>query len=171
MRTFPTTNISARHAKACLEDGWIPIFGVPEAILTDRGTVFKANEFKTYINSDLKSYHIFTSPYYPQGNAINEASHSGLENSIRAALAANEINFETALRDATAVHNACPHVATLKSPHAALFGVEPTFAAWQRWGYMTSEEDRSGKLTENRRNQLLRTKLEEEKTTITAPTI
>ena len=142
MRTFPTHNISAKHARECLESGWIPVFGVPEAVLSDRGTVFKAIEFKSYINSDLKAYQIFTSPYYPQGNAINEASHGGLEKSIRAAIAANETDFKTALRDATAVHNACPHVAIQKSPHAAIFGVEPTFPGWQRWSFTTSEQDR-----------------------------
>ena len=98
----------------------------PEAILTDRGSVFKEKEFQEYVTQELCAYHIFTSAYYPQGNGVNEASHKGLEASIAAVAETMDVSFAEALKDAVAVHNATPHSALGESPFKAMMGFEPT---------------------------------------------
>lgn len=124
-----TRNPSAAHAREVLETRWCEVFQAPKAVLSDRG-VFKSELFHRYVTQELGAYHVFTSPYYPQGNAINEACHQGLEVSVSAAM--RETNdIHVALRDAVKVHNAVPHLGTGESPYFLMFGFEPVFPGWQ----------------------------------------
>ena len=137
-----TDRISSEHAVKILTSFWVPIFGAPEAILTDRGTTFTSPAFGEVVTKRLGAYHIFTSPYYPQGNAINEASHQSLERSLSAAAAMGLTDFSVALQNAAASYNATPHPATGTSPHWALFGKEPVFPGWQSLAYDIPDEVR-----------------------------
>ena len=137
-----TRLISAEHAAKALTTIWTPIFGAPEAILTDRGTTFTSPTFENLVTKQLGAYHVFTSPYFPQGNAINEASHQSLERSLSAAAAMGIVDFPLALRNAAAAYNATPHPATGNSPHYALFGREPVFPGWQSLAYDVPDEFR-----------------------------
>ena len=138
-----TERISADHASGILTCTWVPIFGAPEAILTDRGTTFTSPAFSEMVTKRLGAYHIFTSPYFPQGNAVNEASHQSLERSLSAAAAMGLTNFPEALQNAAGSYNATPHPATGNSPHWALYGREPVFPGWQALAYDVPEEIRT----------------------------
>ena len=85
MMATPMEVVSGAATKRALEERWVAVFQAPEAILTDRGSVFREKEFQNYVTQELCAYHIFSSAYYPQGNGLNEASHKGLEASIAAA--------------------------------------------------------------------------------------
>ena len=113
--------------------GAVSIFQAPEAILTDRGSMFREKEFQEYVTQELCAYQIFTSAYYPQRNGVNEASHKGIEASIAAVAESADVSFADALKDAVAVHNATPHSALGESPFKAMFGLEPTLPGWQRY--------------------------------------
>lgn len=115
-----------------LKERWVSIFQAPNVVLTDRGQTFLSQEFRKYITEELGAYLMHTSPYYPQGNGVNEAAHSGLEKSIACAIHQGEESFDAALADATAVHNATPHVANGESPFFMLFGCEPFLPGWQQ---------------------------------------
>ena len=125
--------ISSEHAVSVLTSSWVPIFGAPEAVLTDRGTTFTSPTFGEVVTKRLGAYHVFTSPYYPQGNAVNEASHQSLERSLSAAAAMGLTDFSEALQNAVSSYNATPHPATGTSPHWALFGKEPVFPGLSPW--------------------------------------
>eukprot|EP00915_Cephaloidophora_sp_WS-2016_P009586 GHVH01013691.1.p1 GENE.GHVH01013691.1~~GHVH01013691.1.p1 ORF type:complete len:311 (-),score=20.20 GHVH01013691.1:566-1498(-) len=70
-----TTYQSTSHVISVLRDFWLNYFGAPHCVLSDRGAVFVSGEYTSFITKALGAYALHTSPYYPQGNAINEASH------------------------------------------------------------------------------------------------
>lgn len=101
-----------------------------------------------------------SSPYYPQGNAICEASHKAIDSVLLAAKETLEEKFEDVLRYATQIHNACPHSATGQSPFYLLFGMEPTLPGWQGLQSQRKDEDtRLLKLAEHRGKAMVKQQL------------
>ena len=137
----------------------MPVFGAPEVILSDRGSVFKDRRFADLVTKKLSAYHIFTSPYYPQGNALNESSHKALEKSISCSLASGLTSFSDALHDATTVHNACPHSSTKESPYSMMFGREMILPDSQKWAFDVPDALRGLNLRSARLMTTLREKL------------
>ena len=117
---------------------WDNIFSAPKAVLTDRGSSFRAKVFSDYVTQELGSYHVFSSPYYPQGNSINEACHKSIKFSLHAAMRETN-NVKAALRDAVKVHNATPHPSTRMSPYFFMFGQEMCFPGWQVFRSTTAQ--------------------------------
>eukprot|EP01071_Lankesteria_metandrocarpae_P011824 Lankesteria_metandrocarpae@DN5471_c1_g3_i5.p1 len=109
---------------------WFSMFLAPRAVLTDRGGVFRSAMFDEFVTQQLGAYHVYSSPYYPQGNGMNEASYIALQRSIAAAMReSNDMSY--ALREAVKIHNATPHFATRMSPFFFMFGQEMCFPGWQ----------------------------------------
>jgi transposase InsO family protein len=127
-----TTKTSAVHVRECLEEQWCAVFQTPAAVLSDRGSEFRSAYFHDFVTQVLGAFHIFSSAYYPQGNAVNESSHRALEISVNAYLRDSN-DIYSAVRDAVRVYNATPHSATGVSPHYFLFGVEAVFPGWQQF--------------------------------------
>lgn len=143
-----------------LKEKWLASFCVPYAILTDRGSEFTSKEFRTFALKELGCALVNSSPYYPQGNAINEASHKAIDAVLKASHETFEDKFEDVLRCATQIHNACPHSATGQTPFYLLFGMEPTLPGWQ--GLQPQQKDaetRSLRVLENRGRALARQRL------------
>lgn len=101
------------------------------------------------MTKELLAYHVHTSAYYPQGNAINEAAHKALERSLCASLWSGGDSFDDALYTAVSVHNSCPHSATGVSPFYALFGFEPTLPGWQKY-----RDQHDGALQKHRQHEV-----------------
>jgi transposase InsO family protein len=135
-----TLSKSSSHVVSVLRDRWCSVFQAPMAVLSDRGSEFRSIEFRNYVCEELGTYHVLSSPYYPQGNAINEACHGALEGSIQCALRSGGERLPSVLRDAVLVHNATPHVATGVSPYCSLFGCEPVFPGWQQLAHSDAFE-------------------------------
>lgn len=136
-----TTATGAGHVREVLETRWLPIFGAPMAVLSDRGSECRSAETRRFICDNLGAYHVFSSPYYPQGNGVNESCHRALEHSVAAMLLETN-DFRQAVRMAIQVYNATPHSVTNVSPFYFLFGFEPVFPGWQRYGESGSPEER-----------------------------
>lgn len=151
---------TAAHVVEFLATKWLPYFRELTTVLTDRGSVFKANEFRDYVVIKLCSYMMYTSPYHPAGNGINEASHRGLDATIAAAFAVSTTSFTEALRDATTIHNCTPHSGTGISPYFALYGQEAPLPGLQSW-HSPIEEYRV-RSTEHRLRMQYRVFLEKE---------
>lgn len=130
-----------------LKDIWVPVLGTPVVVLTDRGSSFTAKEFRQYVTDALGARLVFTSPYYPQGNAINESCHRGLELSIKA----QELGTAGSL-----VHNSTPHPATGMSPYSFLFGVEPILPGWESLTFPVSEATRNARIRQRREMALMK---------------
>ena len=63
----------------------VQYFGTPRQLLSDRGREFVSKIWTKLLHS-LGIQRVLTSPYHPEGNAINEQSHRTLNNMLRARL-------------------------------------------------------------------------------------
>lgn len=153
---------TARAAIQFLKECWLPVFQAPEAILVDRGSSFTSAEFRKFITTKVGAYVVYTSPYYPQGNAINESCHRAIETSIKAVDNDMLVTFEEALADSVTVHNATPHPATGESPFCFLFGSEPALPGWQPYMWTNEDDVRRSKQREIRLKALIRAKVAKE---------
>ena len=141
-----TTPPNATWVIKKMKNHWVPLFQSPAAVLTDRGAQFQSAEFSEFVLDTLQSQLVFTSPYYPQGNAVNEAAHKALDSSLSASYTRSDVKeFPEELNDAVIVHNAVPHAATGHSPNYLLFGFELTLPGWQK--YRQSGDDNAARIS------------------------
>ena len=63
----------------------VPYFGTPRRLLSDQGWEFISAIWTKLLHS-LGIQQVLTSPYHPEGNAINERSRLTLNNMLRARL-------------------------------------------------------------------------------------
>lgn len=140
LRTPPT----ARDAQIGLER-WVSIFGAPTAVLTDNGSHFQG-DFKEYILQTLLAYHALTSPYYPEGNGMNEASHKTIDAYLKTAEPDGYYTFESALQAATLTYNATPSASTLESPFYMLMGFNLVLPGWQQMRMESLEQIQTNKM-------------------------
>lgn len=150
---FPPT---AAEAVAALQKHWVPIFGAPAAVLTDNGSQFDSRAFRDYVTKELKSHHVFSSPYYPAGNGINEASHRVLEHGIKCAVQLGTTRtFPDLLMHVTLAYNASYHSAVKDSPFALLFGKPPVLPGLQGLMAVEPEDQRLSRHHYRRARELL----------------
>ncbi|GBM85580.1 Gag-Pol polyprotein [Araneus ventricosus] len=79
----PTPDMTAETTARALMHGWIPKFGCPAAITTDRGTNFQSNLFRE-LTRMLGCNKIRSSSYHPQANGIIERLHRHLKSALKA---------------------------------------------------------------------------------------
>ena len=81
----PSSNHTANTVSEALMRHVIPYIGTPRRLLSDRGREFISAIWTKLLRS-LGIQQVLTSPYHPEGNAINERSHRTLNNMLRARL-------------------------------------------------------------------------------------
>ena len=81
----PANNHTASTVSDALLRHVVPCFGTPRRLLSDRGREFVGDVWGKLMRS-LGVQHVLTSPYHPEGNAINEQSHRTMGNMLRARL-------------------------------------------------------------------------------------
>ena len=82
---IPSNNHTASTVSEALMRHVIPYFGTPRRLLSDRGREFISSIWTKLLLS-LGIQQVLTSPYHPEGNAINERSFSTLNNMLHACL-------------------------------------------------------------------------------------
>ena len=82
---IPSSNHTANTVSEALMRHVIPYFGTPRRLLSDRGREFISDVW-TKLLCSLGIQQVLTSPYHPEGNAINERSHRTLSNMLCARL-------------------------------------------------------------------------------------
>ena len=81
----PSSNHTANTVSEALLRHVVSYFGTPRRLLSDRGREFVGEIWGKLLRS-LGIQRVLTSPYHPEGNAINERSHRTLNNMLRARL-------------------------------------------------------------------------------------
>ena len=81
----PSSNHTANTVSEALLRHVVPYFGMPRRLLSDQGREFISKVWSKMLRS-LGIQRVLTSPYHPEGNAINERSHRTLNNMLRARL-------------------------------------------------------------------------------------
>ena len=82
---IPSSNHTASTVSKVPMSHVIPYFGTPRRLLSYRGRKFISSIWTKLLRS-LGIQQVLTSPYHPEGNAINERSHCTLNNMLRARL-------------------------------------------------------------------------------------
>lgn len=95
-------------------------FGIPEELLTDRGSNF-LSEFFLRLIEQLEIVKVSTMAYRPQGNGANERVHSTLYTILRNLSADHGKDWKQKLPLAMYVYNTTVHKALGMSPHEVLF--------------------------------------------------
>ena len=81
----PASNHTASTVSDALLRHVVPYFGTPRRLLSDRGHEFVGDVWGKLMRS-LGVQRVLTSPYHPEGNAVNERSHRTMNNMLRARL-------------------------------------------------------------------------------------
>ena len=81
----PASNHTANTVSDALLRHVVPYFGTPRRFLSDRGCEFVGEVWGKLMRS-LGVQRVLTSPYHPEGNAINERSHRTMNNMLWARL-------------------------------------------------------------------------------------
>eukprot|EP00915_Cephaloidophora_sp_WS-2016_P009149 GHVH01012965.1.p1 GENE.GHVH01012965.1~~GHVH01012965.1.p1 ORF type:complete len:170 (+),score=10.29 GHVH01012965.1:336-845(+) len=111
----------------------------------------------SFLTVEPFSFAIHTSPYYPQGNAINEASHQAISRTLRSRLQASSsssLTFAAVLADTILSHNASHQSAIGDSPFFRLFGKDPCLPGLQEYMKATVEPERLSTLQTRLLDQL-----------------
>lgn len=150
-------NQSTDNVLEALTQRWIPVMGVPNSVLTDNGSVFTSQKYReAMFRLGIISLH--SSPYYPQGNGINESSHQVLEKGITIAIqvAHGVKNVTELVSEVVTAYNASFHSAIRSSPYFAVYGREAVLPGFQRYNEGVSEEVRHYTIQQNYQLSLLR---------------
>ena len=81
----PSSNHTANTGSEALLRHVVPYFSMPRRLLSDRDREFVGEMWGKLLRS-LGVQRVLTSPYHPEGNAINERRHRRLNNMLRARL-------------------------------------------------------------------------------------
>ena len=118
---FPTKNQLASTVAKLLIEKIFNIFGLPERLLSDRGTNFVGNLIKQ-VCSLMGIKKIFTCPYSPKSDAICERFNRTLINMI-GTLPSKSINtWSDYVQQLAFFYNCSPHSVTQFSPFELMFG-------------------------------------------------
>ena len=82
---IPSSNYTANTVSEALLRHVVPYFGTPRRLLSDWGREFASKIWRKLLRS-LGIQRVLTSPYHPEGYAINERSHRTPNNMLRARL-------------------------------------------------------------------------------------
>ncbi|XP_017478435.1 PREDICTED: uncharacterized protein K02A2.6-like [Rhagoletis zephyria] len=97
-------------------------FGVPETLVSDNGTQFRANDFKAFL-TELGIKQVFTALYSPQSNAAERVNRSLLA-AIRSYLKKDRSEWDLHLSSISCSLRSALHQSLGCSPYRALFGLD-----------------------------------------------
>lgn len=123
VETKVVTNQSAEVIKEFLMDVFMRM-GLPNTILTDNATSFKARAIKEiYETFGIREKH--AAPYNPTANGIVERVIGTLKERLRRLITNTNAPFPTLVKQATAAYNSTPHSSTGRTPYFMMFHREP----------------------------------------------
>ena len=82
---YPLKDISSTTCCSAFINEWLPRFGIPDTVVTDRGAQFVGGAWKDLMSS-LGITSFSTTSYHPQCNGLVERMHRQLKGAIRARL-------------------------------------------------------------------------------------
>lgn len=119
---FPLRKFSSCAIQDNLLKHIFHVFGVPEIILSDNGSQFRANEFNAFLTA-LGISHIYTAVYSPQSNSSERVNRSILA-AIRSYLKQDQRLWDQNLSAISCSLRNSLHQSIRCSPYKAVFGFE-----------------------------------------------
>lgn len=121
--TYATNTMNAIDIANFLVEKVFCIHGVPQVILTDRGTNFTAGLTDKLI-TQMNAKHVCTTSYHPQCNGCNEHFNGTLKTLISKYINKTHDDWDECLPILTCAYNSSVHESTGFSPYYMLFGRE-----------------------------------------------
>jgi transposase InsO family protein len=115
---------TAEQVAKAFVDHVVLIYGITQVILSDCGSQFLSETFKSVCKL-LGIKRIHSTSFRPQSNGSNERSHKSPMEYLRSYVDAALSNWDEWVRYAMFVHNTTPHSATSYMPFQLLFGRLP----------------------------------------------
>lgn len=119
---FPMKKFTSPIIMEYLEKQIFHTFGVPETIVSDNGSQFRANDFNAFLTS-YGINHIYTAVYSPQSNASERVNRSVIAG-IRAYLKHDHRLWDENLTKISCALRNSYHQAIQCTPYHALFGID-----------------------------------------------
>jgi len=130
----PVENISADTVAMALFDGWIAWFGVPNVLLSDRGSQFTSHLMKNLLGL-MGVEKLTTSAYHPQTNGKIERFHRYLGTGLTAACQLpTKKDWDLRLQQVIYAFRTTDLESTGMTPHEAVFGSPPRLPTDILWG-------------------------------------
>ena len=120
---IPLRSISAEIVATTLVHEWFSRYGIPQRIITDRGSQFESSLFNT-LSSRLGINHLRTTSYHPQTNGLIERFHRTFKSSLR--ILSKNSTWTKALPFVLLGWRNTPSKTTSASPAQLLFGTSIT---------------------------------------------
>lgn len=95
-------------------------YGIMENLLSDCGSCFKSESFKEAMKQ-LNITHLYTTPWRPQTNSLNETTHRHMKKGLTI-FARQNLQWDKYLSEYMMHYNNTIHPATLEKPSYILFG-------------------------------------------------
>ena len=95
-------------------------YGIPQVILSDCGSQFLSETFKSMCKL-FGIKHIQSTSFWPQSDGSNERSHKSLIENLRSCVVSDLSNWDQWVKYAVFVHNTTSHSATSYMPFQLLF--------------------------------------------------
>lgn len=124
-QAYPIQNQEAETIAKVFVKEFICKFGLPQVILTDQGTNFTSNLFKSMAKL-FKLKHVQCTAYHPQSNASLERSHATLVEYLRHFTDKTQTDWDEWIPTAILAYNTTPHTSTKFTPYELVFGFPPT---------------------------------------------
>jgi hypothetical protein len=131
---YPVRRISSEVVKACLVEKYFPLFGVPQAIVSDNATVFKSKTFYDLCFS-WGIRHITTTPYYPQASQV-ERFNRNLKVALTIYHNVQHTSWDEHLPSLTLAFNSAWHESTEATPASLFLGRELNHPLALRWKFL-----------------------------------
>ena len=132
---YIVTSTTAETVARVLVGQYIPRHGVPQRLVTDRGTAFTSELIQTLCRQ-WGITKIQTTAYHPQGNGVCERFHRTFAN-VLAKIVKRTKDWETLVPVALAAYRATPHKSTGYTPNFLTYGRElrlPNTCEWHSPG-------------------------------------
>ena len=122
MKLYAVPNQNAQTTAEKFLD-FVSIFGMPEKLLSDRGTAFTSDMFKN-LCKQFGVTKLFTTPFHPQTNGQSEIINKNIKKSL-AIFAQNTPQWDNHLNHYALLYNSSIHVATQEKPAYLHLGYDP----------------------------------------------
>lgn len=122
MVAVPTYDCTAESAARVFVKHIILKHNIPEEVISDNGSAFLAESFNEIMKL-FKIKKVFTTPYWPQANAV-ERYHRSLAQYMRAFTESEPGNWHRLLHYASFSYNNTVNSATGHSPHSLVYGFD-----------------------------------------------
>jgi transposase InsO family protein len=140
VEAYAMPNQEAETIASKLVEEWIPRFGAPLELHTDKGANFEAKVMKEVCRV-FKITKTSTTPYHPQSDGMVERTNSTLQEMLTKLAAEHFLEWDKLLPLVTMSYNSSVHLTTGFTPYMVLFGHEMTLPADVACGLTLEKEN------------------------------